>query len=63
MKCVFWAISHSYMVIADKTSASVIIAIFICNTISTLQNTIIVQYELKAGEQSSVENRNALYPT
>lgn len=63
MKCVFWAISHLYMVIADKTSASVITAILTCNTISTLQNTIIVQSELKVDEQSSVENRNALYPT
>lgn len=51
------------MVIADKTSASVITAILTCNTISTLQNTIIVQSELKVDEQSSVENRNVLYPT
>lgn len=61
MKPVFWAISHSYMMIADKISTSVITAIFTCNTISTLQNTIFVQYELKVDEQSSAENRNALY--
>lgn len=55
MKPVFWAISHSYMMIADKISKSVITAIFTCNTISTLQNTIFVQYELKVDEQSSAE--------
>lgn len=51
MKCVFWAISHSYLVIADKTSASVITReIFTCKTTSTLQNTIIIQYDLKFDE-------------
>lgn len=49
------------MMIADKISTSVTTAIFTCNTISTLQNTIFVQYELKVDEQAAAENRNAFY--
>lgn len=61
---VFSATSHSYLVIADKTSASVITSeIFTCNIISTLQNAIIIQYDLNVDEHSSAENRNALHLT